>query len=170
VLDAAVEQFRAAGYPEIRRAGPLAARVEREGGPDLTLALVPEGGIFGGSYGLEISTARSVLPRTAGLSARGRGTVRWQGARFRSRRGDAAGAALARRLEGDAHLAGALAAVHFERIRIEPDGRPVIRHLGGSLVWILFPPVIKSVPLVPEQAVAVAAALEAFAAVMGRTG
>ena len=46
---------------------------------------------------------------------------------------------------------------------MEPDGRPVIRHLGGSVVWVLFPPLVKRVPLVPEQVNATLAALEAFA-------
>ena len=50
---------------------------------------------------------------------------------------------------------------------MEPDGRPVIRHLGGSVVWVLFPPLVKRVPLVPEQIEATLAALEAFA-VAGR--
>ena len=71
---------------------------------------------------------------------------------------------LAERLAGDHELGERLAAVHFERIRIEPDGRPVIRHLGGSLVWIAFPPLVKAIPLVPEQVRATIAALGAFAA------
>jgi hypothetical protein len=54
--------------------------------------------------------------------------------------------------------------VHFERIRVEPDGRPVIRHFGGSVVWVLFPPLVKRVPFVPEQVEATLAALGAFAA------
>jgi hypothetical protein len=167
VLADAVEQFRLVGYTAVSRPDPLVARVAAPGLVELAVQLVPEGRIFGGSYGLEISTVRPVLPRTAGLSARGRGTVRMQGVRFRARRGDASGARLAARLDGDAALVERLAAVHFERVRIEPDGRPVIRHLGGSLVWILFPPIVKSVPLVPEQAQAIASAMEAFAGAPG---
>jgi hypothetical protein len=87
-----------------------------------------------------------------------------QGIRFRARRGDQAGRRLADRLEADDRLTRRLAAVHFERIRVEPDGRAVIRHMGGSLVWILFPPVVKGIPLVSEQAHASIAAMQAFAA------
>ena len=52
--------------------------------------------------------------------------------------------------------------MHFERIRVEPDGRPVIRHMGGSVVWMLIPPLARGVPLVPEQARASVDALRAF--------
>jgi hypothetical protein len=55
--------------------------------------------------------------------------------------------------------------VHFEAIRIEPDGRAVIRHMGGSVVWMLFPPLVRPVPLVDEQARATLEALDAFARV-----
>jgi hypothetical protein len=131
--------------------------------------MVQEGRIFGGTYALEISTAEPLLPPTRGLSARGRGVVRQHGIAFRAHRGDEAGRRLAARLESDRRLVERLGRVHFERIRVEPDGRPVIRHMGGSLVWILFPPVLKGIPLVPEQVDAAAAALEAFAAA-GRDG
>ena len=53
--------------------------------------------------------------------------------------------------------------MHFERIRVEPDGRPVIRHMGGSVVWMLFPPLVRPVPLIAEQRRAAVEALEAFA-------
>jgi hypothetical protein len=88
--------------------------------------------------------------------------------RFRARSGDAAGAALATALGEDLALREALTAVHFESVRVTPDGRPVIRHLGGSLVWVLLPPVTRATPLVPEQARAAAAALEAFGQVQQR--
>jgi hypothetical protein len=35
--------------------------------------------------------------------------------------------------------------------------------MGGSLVWVLFPPLVKSVPLVDAQVGAVVRALDAFA-------
>jgi hypothetical protein len=35
--------------------------------------------------------------------------------------------------------------------------------MGGSLVWILFPPIVKGIPLVSEQAHASIAAMQAFA-------
>ncbi len=91
--------------------------------------------------------------------------MRLTGVEFRPRDGDAAGAELARRLVADPALRDSLRAVHFERIRIEPDGRPVVRQMGGSVVWMLFPPLVRPVPLVPEQAKATVRALEAFAAV-----
>jgi hypothetical protein len=40
----------------------------------------------------------------------------------------------------------------------------VIRHLGGSVVWVLFPPLVKRVPLVDEQVEATLAALNGFTA------
>lgn len=146
----------------MRRTGPLAARVAAPGKRALRLAMVQEGRIFGGTYALEISTAEPVLPATRGLSARGRGLVKHQGIAFRARKGDEAGRRLAERLGRDTRLVEQLGQVHFERLRIEPDGRPVVRHMGGSLVWILFPPVLKRIPLVPEQVRATVAALEGF--------
>jgi hypothetical protein len=161
VLDDAVELFRREGY-EVDWRSPLEARLSRPSGPALDLRLVPEGKVFGGTYGLEVSTVQSPCSRSAGLTVRGRGVVRLQGIAFRPRRGDEAGRRLAGQLHADGELCEHLAAVHFERMRIEPDGRPVIRHMGGSLVWILFPPLLKHIPLVPEQARATIAALERF--------
>jgi Protein of unknown function (DUF3156) len=144
---------------------PLEARVRSPaGGVPLRLELTPDGRIFGGSYGLELSTREPVLPPTRGLSARGKGVMKMQGVRFRAKRRDEAGKRLAEQLGGDARLNELLGEVHFERIRVEPDGRPVIRHMGGSVVWVLFPPLVKRVPLVPDQVEATLAALEAFAA------
>jgi len=145
---------------------PLGARLGSPTGgrPPVRLELTQDGRIFGGNYGLELSTREPVLPPTRGLSARGKGVVKMQGVRFRAKRGDAAGAQLAERLGADTRLGELLGRVHFERIRVEPDGRPVIRHLGGSVVWVLFPPLVKRVPLVPDQVDATLAALEAFAA------
>ena len=134
------------------------------GGVPIRLQLTRDGRIFGGNYGLELATREPVLPPTRGLSARGKGVVKMQGVRFRAKRGDEAGRRLAEQLDADTRLGELLGGVHFERIRIEPDGRPVIRHLGGSVVWVLFPPLVKRVPLVPEQVDATLTALEAFAA------
>jgi Protein of unknown function (DUF3156) len=164
-LDDAVESLGRAGYTEVERVSPLQARLSSPaGGASVRLEVTRDGRIFGGNYGLEFSTDEPVLPSTRGLSARGRGVVKMQGVRFRAKRGDAAGTGLAERLGADAQLAERLAKVHFERIRVEPDGRPVIRHLGGSVVWVLFPPLVKRVPLVAEQVEATLAALEAFTA------
>jgi Protein of unknown function (DUF3156) len=87
-----------------------------------------------------------------------------QGVRFRARRGDEAGRRLADRLTTNPALGEALGRVDFERIRVEPDGRPVIRHLGGSVVWVLFPPLVRRIPLVAKQVEATLAALDAFSA------
>jgi Protein of unknown function (DUF3156) len=164
-LDDAVESLGAAGYTDVERLSPLAARFSSPtGGVPVRLELTRDGRIFGGNYGLELSTDEPVLPPTRGLSARGKGIVKVRGVRFRAKRGDDTGAGLAERLGSDAQLAERLAKVHFERIRVEPDGRPVIRHLGGSVVWVLFPPLVKRVPLVAEQLEATLAALEAFTA------
>lgn len=164
-LEEAIERLGKAGYSQVERVSPLVARLRSSGGrAPLRLQLTKTGGIFGGNYSLEISTDEPVLPSTRGLRARGKGVVRMQGIRFRARGDDSAGARLAERLESDDLLVERLARVHFERIRIEPDGRPVIRHLGGSVVWILFPPIVKQIPFVPEQVAATLAALEAFAA------
>src|SRR5206468_13006138 len=116
---------------------------------------------------LEVSTENPVLPPSGGLSARGRGVVKMQGVRYRAKRGDEAGGRLAQELSSNEALAEQLSGVHFERIRVDPDGRPVIRHLGGSVVWILFPPLIRQIPLVPEQVDATLAALDAFSAAVG---
>ena len=141
----------------------LTATVEDDGGR-LVLRMVSEGRIFGGNYSVEISPEEPVLPATTGLVGRPRGRIRLQGMTYRPRGNDAGAADLARRLERDERLNAALAAVHFDRVRVEPDGRPVIRHIGGCVVWILFPPLVRIVPLVPEQARAVVEAMDAFAA------
>lgn len=148
---------------------PVEARLSSPGGGvPVRLQLTRDGRIFGGNYGLELATREPVLPRTRGLSARGKGVVKMQGVRFRAKRGDEAGRRLADQLGADARLGELLGRVHFERIRVEPDGRPVIRHLGGSVVWVLFPPLVKRVPLVPEQVEATLAALDAFRAASRR--
>ena len=126
----------------MRRTDPLAARVTAAGGESLGLGMAKDGRVFGGTYALEISTGKSVLPATRGVSARGRGVVKLEGIAFRARRGDEPGRRLAERLAADTDLVDKLKTVHFERIRVDPDGRAVIRHLGGSLVWIAFPPVV----------------------------
>jgi hypothetical protein len=162
-LDDAIESLERAGYNQVEREGDLSARLRSASGVPLRLTIAREGRIFGGNYGLEISTDEPVLPATRGLKARGQGVVKMKGVRFRAKRGDATGTQLAERLGADAALAAALGKVHFEEIRVEPDGRPVIRHLGGSVVWVLFPPLVKRVPLVPEQVDATIGALEAFA-------
>ena len=164
-LERNVEAFEREGYRRAIRNGPLEAQIERPGGRPLRLRMAEAGRIFGGSYALEVAPAEPVLPETRGLAARGRGVVRLSRVAFRPRRGDAEGRRLARRLEEDAVLQRALADVHFELVRVDPDGRPVIRHMGGSVVWALFPPLVRPVPLVPDQARATAHALETFAAV-----
>ena len=152
-----------AGFTRVERDSPLRARLHpATGGPALRLVMAREGRVFGGNYALEVSTDTPVLPVTRGLSARGRGVVQTRGVTFRARRGDRPGAELAAKLGSDGRLAERLSRVHFERIRIEPDGRPVIRHLGGSVVWILFPPIVRKIPFVPAQVQATLAALEAF--------
>lgn len=162
-LDQTVELFGRAGYDGVRRPDPLTATVTTAEGESLRLNMAKDGRVFGGTYALEISTGKPVLPATRGVSARGRGVVKLEGIAFRARRGDEPGRRLAERLAADAELIDRLKAVHFERIRIDPDGRAVIRHLGGSLVWIAFPPLIKAIPLVPDQVRASITALESFA-------
>jgi hypothetical protein len=105
-----------------------------------------------------------VLPVTEGLRSRARGVVRHGGVSFRARSRDERGKRLAVALDGDERLQAALARVHFDRVRVEPDGSPVIRHMGGSVVWMLFPPLVRPIPLVEEQARETLGALEAFAA------
>lgn len=164
-LDDAILRLGRAGYSDTERLSPLEARLSSSAGrTPIRVRMSQEGRILGGNYGLEISTDEPVLPRTRGLSARGKGIVRMRGVRFRGRRGDPAGKRLADRLGSDARLAERLGLVHFERIRVEPDGRPVIRHLGGSVVWILFPPLVRQIPFVSDQVDATLAALDAFAA------
>jgi Protein of unknown function (DUF3156) len=162
VLASDTEAFERLGY----RAGDGDAphSVTLAGGRrDLVLRLTPEGRIFGGNWGLELSTAEPVLPSTArGLAARGRGVVKMQGVRFRARGGDESAARLAAALSADAELGEALGRVHFERIAVDPDGRPAIRHLGGSVVWMLLPPVVRATPLPEGQPEAMVAALDEF--------
>lgn len=158
-----VEVFERLGYRRGEADGPLAVRLEPpDGSRPLVVRLAQEGRVFGGAYGLEVSTGTPVVPPTRGLSARGRGLVRLTRVAFRARRGDAAGEALARRLDSDPELQRALAVVHFERLRVEPDGRAVVRHMGGSVVWVLFPPVVRPVAFTAEQARATVRALETF--------
>jgi hypothetical protein len=157
-----LEGFGGDGY-RVERSG-ASARLEREGAVPLRAELVRQGRIFGGTYLLELSTDEAVLPATGGLRGRPRGVVKLGGVDFRAKGGDEAGGVLGARLEGDERLQHALGKVHFDRIRIEPEGRPVIRHMGGSVVWMLFPPLVRPVPLVPEQRRLTVDALEAFAA------
>jgi Protein of unknown function (DUF3156) len=162
-LDGAIERFGGAGYSEVERLSPLEARLRSPTGrTPVRLQMSQEGKILGGNYALEISTDEPVLPPTGGLSARGKGLVRMRGVRFRGKRGDPAGRRLAEHLGSDARLTERLGRVHFERIRVDPDGRPVIRHMGCSVVWVLFPPLVKQIPFVPEQADATLEALNAF--------
>lgn len=156
VLASDVEAFERLGYRPLERPSPYEATLR--GPRDLVVRLRRQGRYFGGNWAMEVSTAEPVLPATSrGLSARGRGVVRMRGVRFRGD-GD-----LAATLSGDARLGEALARVHFERVSVDPDGRPVIRHLGGSLVWVLFPPIVRATPLPPEQAEEIVRALDEFA-------
>lgn len=162
-LDRTAEIFEALGYGRSEREGAFAFRLEPPSGARALIARMAVGGrIFGGSFALELGTAEPVLPPTDGLAARGRGVVRLQRVDFRPRRDDAAGEELAAQLGDNGALQAALADVHFERIRVDPDGTPVIRHMGGSVVWMLFPPLVRPVPLTVAQARATVKALEAF--------
>ena len=106
LLDDAIDRFGRAGYSEAERLSPLQARLRSATGRSpVRLRMSQEGKILGGNYALEISTDEPVLPRTRGLSARGKGLVRMRGVRFRSKRQDAAGRQLAERLGSDARLA-----------------------------------------------------------------
>jgi hypothetical protein len=168
-LDDAIGGLRRAGYTKVERTGPLEAHLSSPSGTlPIRLRIARDGRVFGGSYGLEVSSENPVLPPSGGLSARGRGVVKMQGVRFRAKRGDEAGGRLAQELTSNEALGEQLSRVHFERVRVDPDGRPVIRHLGGSVVWVLFPPVVRRIPLVPEQVEATIAALEAFRAASPR--
>jgi hypothetical protein len=159
-----VRRFGGLGYRPVRTIDPLEARVASDRHPDLRIALRPTGGrIFGGTFAMEVATAERVLPATArGVSARGRGVVRLRTIDFRARPDDGSAQRLAERLRGDRRLIDALSKVHFEEVRVDPDGRAVIRHMGGSLVWLLFPPMARPVPISPDQVAATVAALEAF--------
>jgi hypothetical protein len=161
-----VDVFEGIGYRALGDPSALAARLRAPtGGIDVILRMSQRGRIFGGDYGLEITTAEPLLPATRGLRARGRGMVRMSGVRFHARRGDEVGGALAARLSADERLAAAFREVHFEQLAIDPDGRAMIRHMGGSVVWLLVPPLVRATPLLPEQARASVAALEAIAGV-----
>jgi hypothetical protein len=164
-LDADVEEFERGGCRPLERRGSFEAVLEGPGGAGrIRLRMGPVGRFFGGSWGMEASTDEPVLPATAhGLSGRGRGVVKQQGVRFRARRGGGTAAErLAEALTGDAALGDALNQVHFEEVSVEPDGRPVIRHMGGSVIWVLLPPVVRATPLPEGQPKAILAALAAF--------
>jgi hypothetical protein len=158
-----LEGFERDGYA-VERDG-YSALLTREDRLPLRARVVGQGRIFGGTYALELLTGEPVLPATRGLRGRPRGVVKLGGVDFRARGHDEAGRLLGARLEQDDTLQRALSEVHFDRIRVEPDGRPVIRHMGGSVVWMLFPPLVRPVPLIPEQRRATVEALEAFARV-----
>lgn len=163
VLREVAAAFEGLGYQATETADSLRLRLEADGRPPLRLVLQPTGGrVFGGTFALEVSSAEPLFPSTAGVAARGRGLVRLNAIEFRGRAGDPRAARLADHLQSDRSLNSALCAVHFEQVRIDPAGRPVIRHMGGSLVWILFPPMVRPIPLVPEQVTATIAAMEAF--------
>ncbi len=159
-----VEVFEQDGYRRAPGGAALDAHLEREGERALRLRMAQVGRIFGGRYELEVAPVQPVLPASAGLRARGRGVVRLSRVSFRPRRGDPRGMSVARRLDGDPGVQRALAAVHFQQVRVEPEGRPVVRHVGGCVVWVLFPPFVRAVPLVRDQARATVRALEALAA------
>ena len=173
MLASDTEAFERLGYRAREGDAPYSATLTASGERrDLVLGLTPQGRIFGGNWGLELSTSEPVLPATArGLSARGRGVVKMSGVRFRARRGGgAADSRLAAALSADAELGESLARVHFDRIAVDPDGRPVIRHMGGSVVWVLFPPVVRATPLPDGQPEAIVAALDEFARAGERLG
>jgi len=165
VLRSDVEAFERLGYQPQEGDSPYSVLlVAPEGAHDLALRLRPEGRVFGGNWGLELSTAQPVLPATShGLTARGRGVVRMQGVKFRARGGDEAGARLADQLSAEDALAEALEEVHFERLAVDPEGRPVIRHMGGSVVWVLIPPIVRTTPLPAGQPEAMVRAVDEFA-------
>lgn len=161
-LDEDVAMFGRLGCELVDRPAPLHARMTADDRTPFDVRLIQDGRFFGGTYSLEVTTAEPVLPACGGLTARACGVVRTQGVRFRGR--DAAGRELAAALDRDGALQRELAGLHFERVFVRPDGTPGIRHLGGSLVWVLLPPVIRATPLVEEQAAALLRALRAFAA------
>src|SRR5207342_3586465 len=94
-LDDAIESLERAGYDQVEREGDLSASLRSASRLPLRLTIAREGRIFGGNYGLEISTDEPVLPPTRGLKARGKGVVKMKGVRFRPKREDGAGARLA---------------------------------------------------------------------------
>jgi Protein of unknown function (DUF3156) len=168
VLADDVKAFEQAGCRLLEHRGDHEAvlAAPRDGGR-IVVKLTRVGRFFGGNWGMEVSSEEALLPATTGgLAARGRGIVRQHGVHFRPRRrDDAEGARLAEMLTGDASLGEALGRVHFERVWVRRDGRPVIRHLGGSVVWVMFPPMVRSTPLPPGQPAEILRALDAFRAV-----
>jgi hypothetical protein len=171
VLAEDVEAFERAGCRLLERRGDLEAVLAApRGGGRLVLRLTRVGRIFGGNWGLEVAPEEQVLPETeSGIAARGRGVVKQQGVRFRARgRGDESAVRLAEALSADEKLGKALGRVHYERLWVRRDGRPVIRHLGGSVVWVAFPPIVRSTPLPEEQPRELLRALDAFRAAGGR--
>jgi hypothetical protein len=164
LLDADVEAFERAGCRRLERRSRFETVIDAPRAGPLVVRVDPEGRYFGGNWALEVSTATPVVaPTPHGLSARGRGVVRQQGVSFRARRtSDPAAVALAAALGADPGLGEALGRVHFERVSVRPDGCAAIRHLGGSVVWVLFPPVVRATPLPDGQPAAMIAALEAF--------
>jgi len=167
VLADDVNAFEQAGCRLVeRRGGHEAVLTAPRDGGRIVVKLTRVGRFFGGNWGMEVSTEEPLLPETTGgLAARGRGVVRQQGVRFRARRrGDSDAEQLAETLSNDSALGEALGRVHFERLWVRRDGRPVIRHLGGSVVWVLFPPIVRATPLPPGQPAEILRALEAFRA------
>jgi hypothetical protein len=165
VLASDIDVFAKLGYRQLDRRGTHEATMRAPSGrPDIVVRLRRQGRVFGGNWALEVSTLDPVLPPSRGVAGRGRGIVRMRGVSFRGA-GELAGA-----LSADTGLGEALARVHFERVFVEPEGRPVIRHMGGSLVWVLFPPIVRATPLPAAQAREMVRALEAFAAVRADRG
>ena len=161
-----IEAFGQLGHQPRERSRALEVVLSApRGRPDLVLRMVPEGRFFGGNWGLEVSTAEPLLPATPlGLMARGRGVVRQRGVSFKAKGADPAAHRLAELLSADERLGEALGRVDFETLVVRPDGRPAIRHLGGSVVWVLLPPIVRATPLPRGQAEAMTYALDVFAA------
>jgi hypothetical protein len=167
VLADDIEAFERAGCRLLERPGALEAVLDAPGDAGrIVVRLTRVGRIFGGNWGMEVTTEDAFLPQTqSGLAARGRGVVKQQGVRFRARRrGDDGAARLAEKLTADQTLGDALGRVHFERLWVRRDGRPVIRHLGGSVVWVAFPPIVRATPLPTGQPQEILRALAAFRA------
>ena len=157
--------FEGIGYRESGESTAGRVRMESDAGPAIVLSFAGRGRIVGGSFALEIAAAEPICPATSGLERAWPRRRASSPASTSSRRAATRpGSSWPSVSNGSAPLQEALAAVHFERIRVEPDGRPVIRHMGGSVVWMLIPPLARGVPLVPEQARASVDALSAFSA------
>lgn len=163
VFDESLGCFAQVGYRVVARPSTLVAELEKAGWEPITLRMVSDGGRLGGSYALEAAATEPLFPVTRGLRVRARGLVRLRAAYFRPRRGDVPGQRLSIELRRDARILHHLQPLHWQRIRIEPDGTPVIRHMGGAVVWVVVPPMTRPVPLVPEQAQALGDMVEAFA-------